>query len=231
MVVARPSRLVPLVLALLTLAGCEGPPVENRYLPLGEGRTWRYKVTPRQMFDGDELLLDVTNLKARDLNGRQVTPRRFELDGHPSIQFLGVDHRGVYRWAVQAPEDAPPKFESDSAYYLMYPLERGKTWEEEAETTFLSKPVSLTLKSKIESVGETVSVPAGDFEGCVKVLAEGSKRIPVPGSYSRFDIVSVRYETWYAPDVGLVKSDAEEFNNSTSGFQRLSLRTELESYE
>src|SRR4030095_5005129 len=113
----------------------------------------------------------------------------------------------------------------------MYPLERGKTWEEEAETTFLSKPVSLTLKSKIESVGETVSVPAGDFEGCVKVLAEGSKRIPLPGSYSRFDIVSVRYETWYAPEVGLVKSDAEEFNNSTSGFQRLSLRTELEPYE
>lgn len=228
---ARPSRLVLAMLALLTALGCSRPPVENRYLPLGEGRTWRYKVTPRRVFDGDELLLDVTNLKARELNGRYVTPQRFELDGRPSIQFLGVDHVGVYRWAIQAPETAPPKFESDSAYYLVYPLETGKTWEEEAETTFLPTPVSLTLKSKIASVGETVSVPAGEFADCVKVLAEGSKRIPVPGSYSRFDVVSVKYETWYAPDVGMVKSDAEELNNSTKGFNSLELRTELESYE
>ena len=227
---ARTSGLVLATLALLTW-GCSRPPVENRYMPLGEGRTWRYKVTPRQVFDGDELLLDVTNLKARELNGRYVTPQRYELDGRPSIQFLGVDHQGVYRWAVQSPETAQPKFESDSAYYLVYPLERGKTWEEEAETTFLPKPVHLTLKSKIESTGETVSVSAGDFTDCVKVRAEGSKRIPVPGSYSRFDIVSVRYDTWYAPDVGMVKSEAEELHNSTSGFARLSLHTELESYE
>jgi len=230
MVHACPSRLVGALLAL-TLWGCEGPPVENRFLPLGEGRTWRYKVTPRQVFDGEELVLEVTNLKARELKGRYVTPVRYELDGRPSIQFLGVDDQGVYRWAVQAPEDAPPKFESDSAYYLMYPLKLGKSWEEEAETAFLPKPVHLTIKSKIDKTGETVSVPAGDFTDCVKVRTEGSKRIPVPGSYSRFGIVSIQYDTWYAPDVGMVKSEAEELDNGASGFTSLSLRTELESYE
>lgn len=228
---ASTSRLVLATLALLVGWGCSRPPVENRFVPLGEGRTWRYKVTPRRVLDGDELLLDVTNLRARELKGRFVTPQRYELDGHPSIQFLGVDHQGVYRWATQVPETAEPKFESDSAYYLMYPLEPGKTWEEEAQTVFLPDPVRLTLKSRIESTGETVSVPAGDFADCVKVRAEGSTRIKLPESNSRFGIVSVTYETWYAPDVGMVKSDAEELNNSSPGFLRLSLRTELESYE
>jgi hypothetical protein len=231
MVHARTSRLVLAVLALLTAWGCGGTPVENRYLPLGEGRTWRYKMLARQGLSGGELVLDVTNLQARELNGRHVTPQRFELDGRPSLQYLGVDHVGVYRYAVQAPESAPPRFEDDSAYYLQYPLEVGKTWEEEAETTMLPNPVRLTLKSKIESTGESVSVAAGDFTDCVKVRAEGSTRIPVPGSYSRFAFVNVTYETWYAPDVGMVKSDAEEMNNGVPGFVRLSLRTELESYE
>ena len=38
-------------------------------------------------------------------------------------------------------------------------------------------------------------------------------------------------QIWYAPAVGMVKSDVEELNNSSTGFVRLALRTELESYE
>jgi hypothetical protein len=186
---------------------------------------------PRKDLDAADLLLEVTNLPARELKGRRVTPQRFELDGRPSTQFIGIDHRGIYRWAVQSGEGAEPRLESDSAYYLRYPLEPGTTWEEEAETAFLPEPVRLTLRSRIESTGETVRVPAGDFTDCVKVRAEGSKRIELRESNGRFGVVSVSYQTWYAPDVGMVKSESEELNNSASGFVRLSLRTELESYE
>ena len=37
-------------------------------------------------------------------------------------------------------------------------------------------------------------------------------------------------QIWYAPAVGMVKSDAEELNGFTA-FVRLALRTELEPYE
>ena len=39
---ASTSRLVLVTRALLVGWGCSRPPVDNRFVPLGEGRTWRY---------------------------------------------------------------------------------------------------------------------------------------------------------------------------------------------
>jgi len=222
-------RLATLMLALVASSGCRAP-AENRYSPLDAGRTWKYRLTSRFGAAG-EAVIEATNLPPRRVGWtfRSVTPQRIDANGQQHLLFYGLDHQGVYFYGVQSPASADPKLESSPQYAIMYPVEKGKTWEDESWTTFLPKPVRVKLKSQIAGTDEVVRVRAGEFKNCLRVRSEGSTRIPIPQSYSRFVIVVVNYDTWYAPGVGMVKSESDEWNNG-GDFARAQITTELESY-
>ena len=75
----------------------------------------------------------------------------------------------------------------------------------------MGMPVMLTYR--ISSQNESVTVPAGRFEHCIKVTGAGSTTVPVDRATAKAP-VTVEHADWYAPGVGLVKSVRREHSES-----------------
>jgi hypothetical protein len=185
------TSLAALLLALSLLAPGQGwgDELSESYFPLKEGQRWEYNVFSNQ---GATKKLLITNLAPREVNGVKVTPRKRELAGSTFIELIKQDETGVYRYAGQKSESAPPSLITPMECHLRFPIAQGSSWKMAAKVG--NSPVNLSLT--IESLSESVKVPAGTFKDCVQVkqVGENDAGISVLG-----------YE-WYAPKVGVVKS-------------------------
>jgi hypothetical protein len=180
---------------MLSLWACSKAP--TTYFPLGEGRTWNYQASVETGLGGKQAVtLIVTNLAARELKGKKVTPQKDEIqilgESQFSFEYMAEDEKGIYTFAEQGSNDAEPKLKVSPCYNLKKPLRVGNSWD---TTLDLGGGRSVPAKATVESVDEVVDVPAGTFKGCVKVrvtatVAEAKGR----DQYS-----------WYAQSIGLVK--------------------------
>lgn len=159
------------------------------YFPLKAGMRWEYTVTSNQ---GQPQKLIITNLAPREVNGVKVVPRKWELGGKIFIELMKQDDTGVYRYAEQQGEIAPPSLVTPMEYHLKFPIAQGNSWN---MTTKLGNSV-LTVGTTIESVSDEVKVPAGTFKDCLKIKQAGENA----------EGTSVLGYEWYAPKVGVVKS-------------------------
>jgi hypothetical protein len=159
------------------------------YFPLKEGMRWEYRVMSA---GGAPKKLIITNLAPRKVNGTEVTPRKWELGGTTFFQLMKKDETGIYRYAEQAGDKAPPKMVTPMECHLKFPIAVGDSWK---MTTKLGDR-TLNLNLTIESVSDEVKVPAGAFQDCVEVKQVG-------GNDAGVEVMG--YE-WYAPKVGVVKS-------------------------
>ena len=176
-------------LSLLTPGLGWGDELSESYFPLQEGRRWEYNVVSDQ---GATKKLLITNQAAREVNGVKVTPRKWELGGSTFIEFMKQDETGVYRYAEQKGESAPPSLITPMECHLKFPIAEGSSWNMAAKVGNSSVNLSLT----IESLSDAVKVPAGTFKDCVKVKQVGENDAGT----------SVMGYEWYAPKVGVVKS-------------------------
>ena len=163
--------------------------LSESYFPLKEGMRWEYNVTSDQ--GGTKKLL-ITNLAPREVQGTKVTPRKWELGGTTFIELMKKDDSGIYRYAEQPGENAPPSLITPIECHLKFPIAQGNSWN---MATKLGKS-TLSISLTIESVSDDVKVPAGTFKDCLKIkqVGENDAGTAVMG-----------YE-WYAPKVGVVKS-------------------------
>jgi len=180
---------------MLGLWACSKAP--TTYYPLGEGLSWTYQISMRGLGGAQSIQETITNLAARDLKGRKVTPRKFEAQvqgqSHSEFQYDAEDARGVYTFAEQQADDVEPKLKEPWAYALKQPLKVGNTWP---TTIDLGNNRSVPAIATIESTDEVVDVPSGTFKGCIRVHSVGmGKGASKPEAHY-----------WYAPSVGLVKS-------------------------
>jgi hypothetical protein len=159
------------------------------YYPLKAGMRWEYSVTSDQ---GATKKLLITNLAPREVQGAKVTPRKWELGGSIFIELMKKDDTGIYRYAEQTGENAPPNLVTPMECHLKFPIAQGNSWNMATKVGNSLLNVSLT----IESVSDEVKVPAGTFKDCLKIkqVGENAAGTAVMG-----------YE-WYAPKVGIVKS-------------------------
>jgi len=159
------------------------------YFPLKQGMRWEYNVTSDQ--GGTKKLL-ITNLAPREVNGTKVTPRKWELGGTTFFELMKKDDTGIYRFAEQLGENAPPSLITPIECHLKFPVALDNSWN--MATKVGNSTVNLSLT--IESVADEVTVPAGTFKDCLKIkqVGENDAGTAVMG-----------YE-WYAPKVGVVKS-------------------------
>ena len=150
---------------------------------------WEYTVTSTQ---GQTQKLLITNLAPREVNGVKVTPRKWELGGSTFFELMKQDDTGVYRYAEQTSETAPPIMVTPIECHLKFPIAQGNAWD------MVTKVANntLTVSQTIESVSDEVRVPAGTFKDCLKIKQVGENKAGT-------DIMG--YE-WYAPKVGIVKS-------------------------
>jgi hypothetical protein len=163
--------------------------LSESYFPLKEGMRWEYNVISDQ--GGTKKLL-ITNLAPREVQGTKVTPRKWELGGTTFIELMKKDDSGIYRYAEQPGENAPPSLITPIECHLKFPVAQGNSWNMATKLGNSTLSISLT----IESVSDEVKVPAGTFKDCLKIkqVGENDAGTAVMG-----------YE-WYAPKVGVVKS-------------------------
>ena len=82
------------------------------------------------------------------------------------------------------------------------------------------------LQYTLESVEDTVRVPAGEYHGCLRIRASGSTLAEVRKQVGLAEI-KVEQVDWYAPGVGLVRSERRE-TTSSSALPSGTLEVELE---
>jgi hypothetical protein len=199
---------VLLALSLLTPGLGWGDELNESYFPLKEGMRWEYNVISDQ---GATKKLLITNLAPREVSGVKVTPRKWELGGVTFVELMKKDDSGIYRYAEQKGEQAPPSLVTPIECHLKFPIAEGSSWNMPAKLGNSMVNVSLT----IESLSDEVKVPAGTFKDCIKIKQVGENDAGT----------SVMGYEWYAPKVGVVKSLVTIKQKSTAGTKSSETRT------
>ena len=241
------ARSISLVVVLASVVACtRKPTADDAYFPLDQGRTWTYTVSRDTAEEGEQPLpLKVAVVGPEEVEGVRVTREKIDLGNDSHFLFVGVDEHGIYRHATQSPGDAAPSVEPERDYFLRQPLEVGKKWKSKAAPTFIDVvEVPVEIESAVVSTGDTVRTPAGEFKDCVKIKVTGTAEVrdaeadaeaaAAEEGEVHVDFTSGTYtvdeETWYARDVGVVKSVMTETFTSALDDQRMTVTTELQAF-
>jgi hypothetical protein len=151
----------------------------NDYVPLKEGREWKYSIVDK---NGDSIVgikeKSNTALSPTKINGKDVIPvKNYDEDNKQyTLSFYYVDSLNAILVASQKANDAEPKLEN--IIFIKGPIKEGSSWK--------SKEIFFT----IVSINDSLTVPAGTFNQCLKIK----------WSSKYAEIIA-----WYAPDVGNIK--------------------------
>lgn len=209
-----PPTLIPLLLLLLSVAGCGERP--QGYFPMQEGLAWAYRVTTerRGRVETDEYA--VRNLDSRSIGNRVELTRRTS-DG--TDYFLVEDRSGIYRTGKRLVVETGPTPDQTPRYVLRYPLKPGTEWIASTHAYVLRRlhpyedslrrGTRLDLSYQIVSLDETVDVPAGRFDNCLLVKGRGNMTI-YSDAVLGFTEIPIETREWYAPNVGLVRLERIE---------------------
>lgn len=216
-------QIVAAGLFALGLSGCDDRSAD--YFPLEKGTTWVYRQTVITRnrgnaggFEKSQIAAAATDLAPRVIGGKRSVPRLFA-DG--SILYFARVNDGITIIGKSGPgEDAPE--EITPRYVLKLPLAVGATWTSNGETenlhrTFLggygaiNKPVAADgpIVFTIESLDDTVRVPAGTFHHCLRIHGVGSGKLDWGQPFGMLT-VTMDVTQWYAPGIGLVRRERKE---------------------
>lgn len=204
-----------LLVALLVLAACS--PSGDRYFPLDEGRYWRYDMAYRTMDGKFKGIYALEMLEPDIKEGRKIHVAR-TIDGE--LLYYTVSDRGVKRIGSEKTVDRNTTYSGEERYVFRYPKQVGTEWEAVTVSKALIKTgppqktefhirARVPVTVRIESMNDTVRVPAGTFHNCMRVNVSGDGFINA-GNYVGRTIVKVEETSWYAPGVGLVRSERRE---------------------
>ena len=189
---------------MLSLGACSQGP--SSYFPLSKGRTWTYEMSLKTAFGQREsATLTITNLSARQLHNKTVIPQKTQASAGTRqinlFDYVVEGTNGTYVLAEQGPADVEPNILSPPQYVLKEPLRTGTSWNSPFD---FSPDSSGPNRATIESTDETVDVPAGTFNGCLKIrISKTSQGSAIKNAYE-----------WFAPTVGLVRVVSEADGSS-----------------
>jgi len=161
----------------------------ENYFPLEAGISLEYDFKRTKGELQEKGKVTVTNLAARKLQDKMVVPRKYDMKKEQGgnqayLAFFYNDKEGVQFFAVQAEKESDPKLMSPPFYYIKNPLETGTTWGS-----------GDSPRGRIESVSESITVPAGTFKNCVKVNLTFPQTMPMQEA-----------TFWFAERIGIIKS-------------------------
>ncbi len=215
----RYSLLFLFTWILLLTIGCEHS-ASNDYFPLREGKNWTYLLTTTYP---EETLRETVTLE--NLGEISITDKTYHVrrSSHGIDYYLNRDETGIYRSALRTLVELKPRLDTNQRFVLKYPLSKGTNWQQITRpmilmrvfpNTHLAKSAQVPMIFEIMSTDESVTVPAGTFEHCIKVVGEGETEIYTDGvnGYTR---IPFKVEEWYAPGVGLVKQVRYELDGES----------------
>jgi hypothetical protein len=201
----------------------------ERYFPLKQGSTWKYRVSATIHSFPVSGETTVINLAPRSLQGATVVPQTSDttfgtilgiaLPKSMGVVFYVDDQNGVHAIADQESKDVEPK--PLLSYILRYPIEVGTQWTDRVKTQLLKRELPISVQSSIVSTTDQVITPAGSFSDCIRVKEIGKTDADSSGA-----LVSVEGNAWFARDVGLVKEIYNESGNDSSNKQAMVLELE-----
>ncbi|MGR8920501.1 MAG: TapB family protein [Gammaproteobacteria bacterium] len=208
--------------ALLLAAGCGGGgPAGTGTFPLDEGLSWRYDVVTTTQAGTSREVFEVTNLGPRGAGDTEYYVRR--TSSGTDYHFV-TDSDGVWRVGKRLVVELEPQPDLPPRLVLPATPAVGAQWQNSTHPYVLQRLVNdgvdmrrayvVPMNYTVEAVDDTVSVPAGEFSGCVKVVGRAELQMYVDGPTGLRSIPLVT-EEWYAPDVGLVRLRRTETIEST----------------
>lgn len=165
--------------------------------PLSGGARWNYKVSSPGKLPGNIAKVTLTNLTPKDIQGTPATPVELTLfepngrEGRKVSFFLSENESGLFGFA------AFPQTPSAQYYLIRRPIAVGENW---ITTAPFSWP-RMSATSIVESVNESVTVPGGVFDSCLKI-----KALAKPAKAEYGNQLSIEAHMWFAAGVGLVKA-------------------------
>lgn len=195
-----------LITLLISVAFSFGKHFEN-FFPLDEGKELEYNYI---RLKGNEKLekakIKVSNLAIKTINNIKVIPRKYEKlndkgEKHIYTVFFKNDNEGILFLAIQKENESQPNFLPHPFYYMKNPINVGTIWGG-----------GETPRGVIEGIRETVNVPAGTFNGCVKVKITYPQSMPIQEALF-----------WFAPKVGIVKTSYLYKNSMQEQFELIAL--------
>ena len=210
-------------------------PVET-YFPLSDHSQWTYRVQDfvkkwtylnKVRVHGrryiEELQREGINVEERYSNFGAGGPYVLE-EQEPMVYFREKGFLNRVLLAYQAGKVVPASGTGDSRY-LPEVLTDGTSWDSSTDTFHVGElGFRVSFKHVVSIERETVSVPAGTFKGCVRVDTSSTEG-PDSG-YRPGEELVFYYSDWYAPGVGLVRT--QQWDDVKHGTERT--RIELMDY-
>lgn len=224
-----------LIFFICIFAGCDQQ-VRDQYFPLAEGQYWRYVMSYKTMDGTFKGIYAVENLKPTRKNGELLYVRKL-LDG--SLNYFHINTEGILLVAREKTVDLKTEYTEEGHYIFQFPLQVGTKWQDSTISKALIKTgppqktefhiiAEIPVMASIDSMIDTVRVPAGTFENCMRVNIAGDA-FTNAGNYVGLTVVKINETNWYAPGVGLVKSVRHESTKSKA-LDKGEILLELESY-
>lgn len=220
------AALAALVFMGLALPGCNrGKPGAVAYFPLKQGLTWALRF---RTSTGAAGRLVTTNLAPRKVLGVMAVGQRNVGAARSFTEYYAAEPDGVRYVARETPEGLKSHLK-DHAYVIKYPIKVGTSWSEVDRTI---GGTVFSAKTMIESVSDTVTVPAGTFKECVRVRETGIASLVKsvadvrPAAATGGHAIKVEDYYWLAPGVGVIKGTHRE--SAGKGVMARSIGIQLE---
>lgn len=202
-------RLIIIASSLL-LCACSEKTIGDKYFPLQEGLSWKYDVTTQYVTESSQSKLAINNIGKVNLGDKSYYIRR---TSSGIDYYINFDDKGIYREAIRTLVEMKPRLDEEKRYIFKYPLSIDSHWITSSQPLVLlnvfpfrqrATGLHFPMSYKIESLNNSITVPAGVFENCLKIIGEGVAEV-YTDAVNGFNEIKIVSEEWYAPDVGLVK--------------------------
>ncbi len=221
-----------MICAAMAASGCTRAPTDlARYFPLKPGMAWTFRFSGSTGATGE---LTTANQAPRKVFGFTTVPQQNTGGDKTYTEFYADDGQGIRHVAIDESEGLQSRL-NDHSYVIKLPISAGTSWRE-IDRTFDGTVYDAT--TKIESVNDNVSVPAGTFSGCIRIRStglasamKGNARAPGKAAGLRLvadEDVSIEDYYWLAPGVGPVKATHQESRGEGATAQSLGFTLELE---
>ena len=169
----------------------------------GEQRQFRFIATVRQdpFVDPEGRRCRVVDEQYTELDGESAVPILYCVEGGYLHRVMSLEYRG------ETLEDNGLR--SGELKFLPTNLSRDSSWEGFTNAYRLPDGSGYVVAQshRATTAGEDVAVPAGHFAGCVRVDTTAVHYAMNPAGEAVGPRVTFYYSDWYAPGVGLIRTE------------------------